>query len=470
MFSKIDGRITEKLRAIVGGSNIVTDKEQMLDYAGDEYSLDEIRAFPEMVVRPGCADEISRIMKLCSRESIPVTPRGGGTGLCGGCVPVHGGVVITFERLNRVLEVDVNNLMAAAEPGVTLMEFYEAIEKQGLFFPPHPGDESATIGGVISTNAGGARALKYGIVRNFVRGLEVVLPDGRLITVGGKLMKNSSGYNLMHLLVGSEGTLGIVTKAFISLLAPPRVMHTLIVPYSDLHDAIRTVPKIIQSKIVPMSLEFVEIDPIRVCEHALDKRWPCREGDAHLMIIIDAADEDEIMELAERIGEICLAENAIDVFIADNREKQQTILDIRSHIYETLKPYSLELLDITVPMADIARYVSDVHDLEADLGTWIPTYGHAADGNVHNHIMSSRWHEGEWSEIVNAGEKYKKIRDGIHELGRKHGGIVSGEHGIGLVKKKYLRDFIGQDQIDLMKSIKGAFDPKGILNPGKIFE
>ena len=470
MFSRIDRRITEKLGSIVGGNNIVTDKEQMLDYAGDEYSLDEIRAFPEAVVRPASADEISQIMKLCSQESIPVTPRGGGTGLCGGCVPVHGGVVITFERMNRVLEVDVNNLMAAAEPGVTLMEFYEAVEKQGLFFPPHPGDESATVGGVISTNAGGARALKYGIVRNFIRGIEVVLPDGRIIKVGGKLMKNSSGYNLVHLLIGSEGTLGIVTKAFISLLAPPKVMHTLIVPYSDLHDAIRAVPKIIQSKIVPMSLEFIEIDPIRVCEHALDKRWPCQEGDAHLMIIIDAADEDEIMELAERIGEICLAENAIDVFIADNREKQQTILDIRSHIYETLKPYSLELLDITVPMADIARYVSEVHDLEADLDTWIPTYGHAADGNVHNHIMGSRWHEGEWSEIANSGEKYKKIRDGIHELGRKYGGIVSGEHGIGLIKKEYLRDFIGQDQIDLMKSIKAAFDPKGILNPGKIFE
>ncbi len=470
MYSKIDGKIKEKLASIVGGNNIVTDRDLMPDYTGDEYSLEDIRAYPEAVVRPGSAEEISQIMKLCSQEMIPVTPRGGGTGLCGGCVPIHGGVVITFERMNRMIEVDGENLMAAAEPGVTLMDFYEAVEEKGLFFPPHPGDESATIGGVISTNAGGARALKYGIVRNFVRGIEVVLPDGRIITVGGKFIKNSSGYSLMHLLIGSEGTLGVVTKAYISLLAPPRVMHTLIVPYSDLHDAIRSVPKIIQGKILPMSLEFVEIDPIRVCEHALDKRWPCQEGNAHLMIIIDATDEEEIMELAEKIGEICLAEKAIDVFIADNREKQQTILDIRSYIYETLKPHSYEVLDITVPMADIARYVSEVHDLESALDTWIPTYGHAADGNVHNHIMRSRWQEGEWSEVAGSDEKYRQIRDGIHELGRKYGGIVSGEHGIGLVKKKYLRDFIGQDQIDLMKSIKAAFDPRGILNPGKIFE
>jgi glycolate oxidase len=470
MFKQIDSKIIETLNSIVGEANLVTEHEKMLDYTGDEFALEEIRTFPEVVVRPGSTEEISRVLQLCTQESIPVTPRGGGTGLCGGCVPLRGGILMTFERMNRVLEVDTDNLIVTVEPGVTLMDFYAAVEQHGLYFPPHPGDESATIGGVINTNAGGARALKYGIVRSFIRGIQVVLPDGRVMTVGGKLMKNSSGYSLMHLLIGSEGTLGVVTKAYINLLAPPKLMHTLIVPYNDLHDAIRSVPRMIQNKILPMSVEFVEMDPIRVCEDALDKKWPCQEGDAHLMIIIDAAGEEEIMALAERIGAVCLEENAIDVFVADSRERQQTILEIRSHIYEALKPYSLELLDVTVPRAEIARFVSDVHELEAELETWIPTYGHAADGNVHNHIMQSRWQDGSWSEIADFKGKYRMIRDGIHRLGKKYGGIVSGEHGIGLVKKEYLLDFIGQDQVALMRSIKGVFDPKGILNPGKIFD
>jgi glycolate oxidase len=377
--------------------------------------------------------------------------------------------VLSFERMNRILEVDRDNLMAAVEAGATLMEFYAAVEKEGLYFPPHPGDESAQIGGVISTNAGGARALKYGIVRNFIRGIEAVLPNGTIINTGGKLMKNSSGYSLMHLIIGSEGTLALVTKAYINLLAPPKVMQTLIVPYDDLHGAIESVPKIIQKKILPMSIEFVEIEPIRVCEDFLDKRWPCRDGQAHLMIILDAEDEEEIMGIAEAIAETCLEENALDVFVADNREKQHTILEIRSHIYETLKPHSLEILDITVPRAEIARYVSAVHDIEQELGTWIPTYGHAADGNVHNHIMRDRWRDGEWTEIEGWKDKYKTVRDRIHELGRSYGGIVSGEHGIGLVKREYLEGFLGGQQIELMRGIKEVFDPAGILNPGKIF-
>ncbi len=468
MYRKVDDDILQALASAVGESNIISRREEMIDYAQDEFALEEIRAYPEVVVKPGSTEEVSRVARICHEHVVPLTPRGAGTGLCGGCVPIHGGVVVTFERLNRVVDVDKSNLMATVESGASLMDFYAAVEKEGLFFPPHPGDESATVGGVIATNAGGSRAVKYGVIRNFVRGLEVVLADGEIVELGGKIMKNSSGYNLLQLMIGSEGTLGIVTRAHINLLAPPKAINTLIVPYEDLHAAIETVPRIIQAKILPMAVEFIERRAIRVAEDFLDKRWPCQQGQAHLMLIIDAPSEDDIMTLAEAIAEVCLEAGAIDVFVADNREKQQEILEIRSHIYETMKHHMLEVLDVTVPRADIARFVSDVHDLEDEFDTWLPTYGHAADGNVHTHLMKDRWDEGRWTEIEDWKTKYSKVRERIHALGRQYRGVVSGEHGIGLVKKELLSAFVGERQIGLMRGIKEIFDPKGILNPGKV--
>jgi glycolate oxidase len=469
MYGKVGSETVRELQSIVGKEYLLTEKEAMLDYAGDEFPLQDIRVLPEAVIRPAGTDEISEIMRLCSRSGIAVTPRGGGTGLCGGCVPACGGVVMTFERLARKPEIDVRNLMAGADAGVTLADFYKVVEENGLFFPPHPGDEGATIGGIIATNAGGARAVKYGVVRNFIHGLEVVLANGDVLTLGGKIIKNSSGYSLMHLMIGSEGTLGIVTRAYINLIAPPRVMNTLIVPYARLNDAIDTVPELIRNKILPMAVEFVERGLIEVAEAFLDKKWPCQEGEANLMIIIDGSSEEETLKTAEAIGEICLEKNALDVFIADTRQKQQDILHIRSEIYETQRNQMLELLDITVPRAEVGNFVADVHEIEKELDTWLPCYGHAADGNVHTSVMKARWKNGSWEEIEGWSEKYSRIRERIHRLGKKYGGVVSGEHGIGLVKKNFLADFLGPGQIDLMKGIKNVFDPKGILNPGKIF-
>jgi glycolate oxidase len=472
MYRKIDSQTVSKLKDIIGDEKIVLEEEKVEDYSHDEFALSDIRKKPEVVVKPGTTKEIAELLKLANSEKIPVTPRGGATGLCGGCVPTFGGIVLSFENMNRILEIDKENLMAIVEPGVMLMDFYREVEKDGLFFPPHPGDETATIGGVIATNAGGSRAVKYGVFRNFVRGLEVVLPEGEIITLGGKIMKNSSGYSLLHLLIGSEGTLGVITKTTLNLLPPPQEMITLIAPYNSLNDAIRTVPEIIQHKITPMAIEFIEKDTIEVTETLLHKKWPCQVGEAHLMIVVDGSNSEEVEKICESIGEICVEHNAIDVFVADSREKQQNILDIRSQIYEALKPKTIEILDIVVPRAEIANHVVKVHEISNEYGMWLPTYGHAGDGNVHTHLMKVdvKNKSLKAAEMDGWKEKYLKVRRKLYEDAIFRGGIISGEHGVGISKKEYLPMAIEKKQIELMRQIKRSFDPNNILNPGKIFD
>jgi len=470
-YNKIDSRNLERLKEIAGENNVISDKEKMQDYSHDEFSLAEAGRIPEAVIKPRSAGEISEILRIAAKEGFPVTPRGGGTGLCGGCVPVSGGIVISFENMNRILEIDTENLMAVVEAGVTLREFYAEVEKAGFFFPPHPGEESATIGGVIATNAGGARAVKYGVIRNFIRGIEAVLSDGSIISTGGKIMKNSTGYNIMNLLIGSEGTLGVVTKAVISLMPPPPAMIMLIIPYGSLNDAIRTVPAMIRGKIVPMAVEFIERDLITVTEEFLRKEWPCKGGEAHLMIVLDGSSEEEIEKLSESVSRICLENNAADVFVANTRQKQQDVMDIRSLIYEALKPKTIEALDITVPRSEIAGHVKKVHAISEKHGMWLPTCGHAADGNIHTFLMKAGMKDGRLDDTETGGwrEKYPAVRKELHEDAKARGGVISGEHGIGLVKKEYLHLSVDRKQIELMKMIKNAFDPSNILNPGKIF-
>lgn len=470
MRKKADEAFLEKLKDALGADSVITDREKMIDFSHDEYSREDIRVFPEAVAMPSSAEEVSRVLVLCSREGVPVTTRGGGTGLCGGCVPSDGGIVLSLAKMDKILEVDRDNLAVTAEAGVSLTELFKAVEAEGLFFPPHPGDESAGVGGVIATNAGGARAVKHGVVRNFVRGIEVVLADGEIINIGGKFIKNSSGYSLLNLFIGSEGTLGVITKAVIGVIAPPECVYTLIVPYENLDDAIGTVPDIVGKGITPMAVEFVEKESVRASERLLDKTWPGGQGSADLMIIVDGTGEEEAMKLSEKIGEICLEHNAIDVFVADTKQKQENALQLRSGIYEALKNEMIEILDVCVPRSAIADFVGEVEKIAGEEGMWLPSYGHAFDGNVHVHIMKSRWVDGSWEETAGWEEKHVSVRKKVHEAGLRFKGIVSGEHGIGLVKKEYLEDFVGGRQVGLMRGIKKVFDPEGILNPGKIFE
>lgn len=462
----------KSLSDIVGETNVITDRDRLDAYSHDEFALTEIACIPGAVVRPASTEEAAAVMRLAHQERIPVTPRGGGTGLCGGCVPTPGGLVLSLERMNRIIEIDSANQMAVVEAGLPLVDFYKAVQDAGLYFPPHPGDESAVMGGLVATNAGGARAVKYGVVRSYIRGLEVVLPTGRIIRPGGKLMKSSTGYSLLHLLIGSEGTLGVVTRVIVQLMPPPPNSRSLIVPYERLEDAIETVPLLIQRKILPLAVEFIPKEVIRITEKMMNKAWPSPLGNFDLLIILDAASPQEMDRLSETVAEICLEKDALDVFVADSPQKQEQVLSIRSKMYESIKDRNIETLDIVVPRAEIARHIKKVLEVQERFGLWLPTYGHAADGNVHTHIMSARLENGkiipvpeeEWSV------KLDRIREALYRDARERGGLISGEHGIGLVKKPFLQVAIDEDEMSLMRGIKAVFDPHGIMNPGKIFD
>jgi glycolate oxidase len=471
-YRKVSEQVIRQLQRITGEKNVIIDPEKKLDYSHDEFSLPDIAEEPEVVVKPKTPEEVSEILRLANREKISVTPRGGATGLCGGCVPSYKGIVLSLESMNRIVEVDKPNQMIVVEPGVMLMDFYSQVEDAGLFFPPHPGDETAMIGGVIAANAGGARAVKYGVVRNYVRGLEVVLPSGAIVHLGGKLMKSSTGYNLLNLMIGSEGTLGIITKAILQLMPCPPVIRSLIIPYDELEQAIETVPDLIGQKILPLAVEFIPKEVIKITEEFLRKQWPVTMGSTYLLIILDTSSEEGMDKLSEEVAGVCLDHQALDVFVADSPSKQQQVLEIRSMIYEAIKSHTLEILDIAVPRAEIAKHVKRVREVSEKYGIWLPTFGHAADGNVHTHIMKARYENG---KIVPLPEedwksKFEKIREELYRDCKQRGGVISGEHGIGLVKKPYLSYVIEEETIALMRGIKKLFDPHNILNPGKIFD
>jgi len=472
MTSKITPAVRAEIDAAVGAGNAFSDPDRTFDYAHDEFSMKEIAREPDLVVRPGTTGEVAAVLKTSNAHGIPVTPRGGATGLCGGCVPACGGIVLSLERMSRVLEVDADNQMAVTEAGVRLSDFTKAVEEAGLYFPPHPGDESAMMGGLVATNAGGSRAVKYGTIRNYVRGLELVTPAGDILRLGGKLEKSSTGYNLMHLIIGSEGTLGVVTEVILHLKAKPGLMRSLVVPFEELEPALETVPLIMKRGIVPLAVEFLEIEPIALTEAHIHKKWPTKLGRTHLLVILDAPSEEEMDRLSQAVAEVCIEKGAIDVFIADTPSKQDEVLAIRSKIYDAIKSGTVEILDIAVPRAEVAGHVHKVREVAARHGVWLPTFGHAADGNVHTHIMKARYEAGAMVPVPEGEWRLKAdlIRDELFRDCKARGGVISGEHGIGLVKKPYLSLVLDERQIELMRGIKRVFDPHGIMNPGKIFD
>ncbi len=471
MFRRIDENIIRELVGICGESNVLTCREEVCGYAGDEYVCQLPENLPEVVVRPGCLEEVSAILKLASDHKIPVTPRGGGTGLAGGCVPVYGGIVLSMQRMNRFLEMDRKNQMAVVEAGLTLGEFIRAVEREGFYFPPHPGDEGAMFGGMIATNAGGSRAVKYGVIRNYIRGLEVVLADGRVIHPGGKLIKNSTGYNLLNLFIGSEGTLGVITKAIVQVMSRPTFLRTMVIPFDSIEQAIDNVPLIFEKGIVPMAVEFVGLEVITLTEHHLNLSWPTHQGEVHLMVIVDSTSEDNLSQLTDQIADVVLENGAIDVFVADTPAKQEEVLKIRSTIYEAIKKETIDILDICVPRSEIPGHVRKIQEVARKYDLWLPVFGHAGDGNVHTHLMKARYENGKMIpvEIEEIKDKLEAAKLELFQDAVKRGGVISGEHGIGLFKKPYLSLSLEPAQIELMKKIKQVFDPQGILNPGKIF-
>lgn len=446
----------ERLKRIIGEEWVISERELMESYLYDETPA-PIRPKPAeclILVKPVSTEEVSAILRIANEYRIPVFPVGGRTGLAGGCIPTMPGIVLSLERMNKI-EVDEKNLMAVAEAGATLRDLIRAAESAGLFFPPHPGDEGAQIGGLIATNAGGVRAVKYGVMRNYVKGLEVVLPTGEILTVGGKLLKNNTGYDLMHLFIGSEGTLGIITKAMIKLLPKSQYMITLIAPFTSRSDALKAVPEILKSGIIPLAIEYVQLREIlRAAEH-LGERWPIERGSAQLIIILDGARWEEVLSACEEVAQICELCNAIDVLVADSPREQNRILRIRSNMYTALKRDIVDILDVTVPPAHLGDLMDALDEIAAKYGAYLPAYGHAGDGNLHIHIMKD----------VGSMDLAEEIRRDVYMAALKLGGVITGEHGIGKIRAKSLSLALSEKHIELMRRIKRTFDPNNILNP-----
>ena len=460
-YGKVTNDLVALLTEIVGDKNVLTGDER------ENYSRDETAklkpVLPEVVIKPEDAGSVAKILKLANEKNIPVTPRGGGTGLSGGAVPIYGGLVLSLEKMNRILEIDKDNFVATVEPGVILSDLYQAVEEHGLYYPLYPGETSATIGGNAATNAGGMRAVKYGVTRHFVLGLEAVLPTGEIVQTGGKFVKCSTGYELTQLLIGSEGTLAVITKIMLRLIPPPGKREIVFIPFNSLHDAIKSVPDILKKGILPVGIEFMERDVISMVEQHTGKEIPLHDYDAFLMIIVEADSEDEIHRIASQIGEVCLSHGAVDVFIPGSERAKRNLLEAREKIYIAVRHFGIpDLVDVVVPRSRIADFVEKVKEMAGECGVPLIAYGHAGDGNVHMNPMSQGTDESE--------EKVKELLKKIYEVGVSLGGTISGEHGLGFTKKGYLPIAADKSKIDLMKRIKRAFDPNNILNPGKVLD
>ncbi|WP_077610225.1 FAD-binding oxidoreductase [Clostridium sp. Marseille-P2415] len=449
--------------------SIIKDKDRILcgEKINEEYSHDELSdtvSFPDVVVKVKTTEEVSAIMKYAYENTIPVTPRGAGTGLVGASVAMEHGIMLDTGLMNRFLELDEDNLTITVEPGVLLMELAAYVEERGLFYPPDPGEKSATIGGNISTNAGGMRAVKYGVTRDYVRGLEVVLPDGKVVEFGGKVVKNSTGYAMKDLMVGSEGTLGIITKATLKILPLPKKAISLLIPFPTLEKAIGTVPRIIKSRAIPTAIEFMQREVIIDAEKYLGKKFPDNSADAYLLLKFDGNSTEEIEQDYESVARICLEQGAVDILISDTNEREESIWKARGAFLEAIKGSTsfMDEVDVVVPRSSVNEMVEYIHGLHKEVDIRIKSFGHAGDGNLHAYILKDDLSEAEWEE------KLKAAMDKIYGKARELSGQVSGEHGIGYAKKSYLMEAMDPAAVEIMRGIKKAFDPKNILNPHKV--
>jgi glycolate oxidase len=424
---------------------------------------------PDAVVRPRTAEEIAAIMQLANRENIPVTPRGAGSGLSGGAVPIHGGIVLLVDRMNEILEIDRQNMMIVVEPGVVTAEINEKIAPDGLFYAGYPMSlETCYVGGNVAENAGGGKAVKYGVTGRYVTGLEMVTPTGQIVRLGGKLIKDVTGYNLIGLCVGSEGTLGIFTKIILKLLPLPKASVDLLVLFDSADAAMSAVPEIMTtSGIIPTAIEFIDRQSAHNACRYLNESIPYEQSGAMLLITVDGTETDQVDRDYEAIGEQCLSAGAIEVYVADNSTTSERIWNVRRNIPESFSVVSPHQAneDFVVPMAQIPRLLEGMEEISARHGVAIPTYGHAGDGNLHTRIVKNPdWTMDQWNE------RLPTILDELYRLTSSLGGHISGEHGIGHKRKKHIGAFVSETYLDLCRGIKKAWDPNNILNPGKIFD
>ena len=462
MYNKINENDIKALRAIVGEGEVLVGDAINPDYAHDE--LGGIERMPDVLVRVTSTEQISEIMKLAYERTIPVTVRGSGTGLVGSAVPIEGGILLETTKMNKILSLDRDTLTVTVQPGVLLMELAAFAEENDFIYPPDPGEKSATIGGNISTNAGGMRAVKYGVTRDYVRSLTVVMPNGEILKLGATVAKNSSGYSLKDLVIGSEGTLAIITEAVLKLIPLPKCSVSLLVPFPDMKSAIEAVPKIFASKVTPTAIEYMSRDTILFSESYLGKRFPDTKNDAYILLTFDGNSDAEVEADMSTVAELCLSIGALDAYIVDTDERKKSVWSARGAFLEAIKASTTEMdeCDVVVPVNKVDEFIKFTHTLADKLGVRIPSFGHAGDGNLHVYICRDALGEDAWKRVLD------QSFDQMYQKAEELGGLVSGEHGIGYAKKEYLKAQYGQTPIALMQGIKRVFDEKNILNPGKI--
>jgi lactate dehydrogenase (NAD+,ferredoxin) subunit LctD len=461
----ITQEIYEKLESIVGAKNVIGDMEKLEPYSYDETL--SVKCMPDVVVKPENTEQVSKIMKLAYENKIPVTPRGAGTGLSAGAVPVCKGIVLSTENFNRILEIDEQNLMAVTQPAVITADLQKAAEEKGLFYPPDPASiESCSIGGNVAENAGGPRAFKYGVTGKYLCGLEVVWPNGDVSRLGGKLIKNVAGYDILGLICGSEGTLAIVTEIILQLIPKPEHVVDLLIPFPSIEKAVTASTKIIQNKIVPTTMEFMDKKTLRLAENLLEKEAPLRDAEAHLLVQLDGQDKGLIQKEYEKIGEVALEYGADDILVAEDKSSADRLWEMRRCLADALvhKSPVVGREDVAVPRAKIPEIYSKILELEKKHGIEIIAFGHIGDGNVHANFLKNDIPNDVWEK------KIPVLMQEFYQIVVDMGGTITGEHGVGITKKKYLCMNVDPYTLELMKAIKKQVDPHGILNPKKIFD
>lgn len=456
-----------RLEAIVGPTHLLTAErtEAGAYHAYGHDHTEDLHFAPDAVLRPATAEEVSQIMRLCHEHRVPVTARGAGTGLSGGALPIHKGVVLSMERFNKIISIDERNLQATVEPGVVTEAFQNAVREKGLFYPPDPASKgSCFLGGNLSQSSGGPKAVKYGTTKDYVLNLQVVLPTGEIIWTGANTLKNATGYNLTQLMVGSEGTLGIITRVVFRLLPYPQQNILMLVPFRREAQAVEAVSAVFRAGIIPSGMEFME---------RIAMEWSARylaipltvpaDITAHLLIELDGQDLDQLYKEAEQVYAVLESYDIGDILLADTAAQKDELWRIRRNIGNAVKSAVYKEEDTVVPRAELGTLLAGVKEIGARYGFQSVCYGHVGDGNLHVNIIRGDMSDEMWTE---------GLREPIREIFRlcvKLGGTISGEHGIGLVQKGYIGIALAETNLNLMRGIKQVFDPHGILNPGKIF-
>ena len=464
-YNNIDKTSIEKLKKVTGEDFVIVNDSRI-----DAYLYDEVEktyrpkaAANSIVIKPKDSVQVSEIMKIANEYKIPVAVRGGGTGLTGGCTPIVESIIISMERMNHIFEIDEKNMVAVLEAGVTLIGLLEELDKHcGLSFPVHPGDEGAQMGGMAVTNAGGARAVRHGVMRKHILGVEAVLPNGKILNLGGKLIKNNAGYNLTQLLLGSEGTLAIITKVFLKIFPKDNYSATIVAPFEKIEDACSAVMDILKSGNVPLAVEYMDKRLFVDTSKMLGLEWQADQGNADLLIILSERTEEQLFTAVKSINAICEKNSSYECLYAGKEKEEKELLLVRSQHYELIKDEICDSFDMAVPVSCVSEFIMKLKELVGEYNTGTNIVAHIADGNVHNDIL----YLGDGSVPIYAEE----LKCKMYKLCFGYGGTVTGEHGIGKIRTKELIQQKDHVELELMKGIKRVFDPNGIMNPGAVLE